>query len=421
MRNVFFLIFITTFFLINSNIYSQSTGKIMGKIVDASTGEGIPFANVLVDGTSIGAASDVDGNYVILNIPPGVYSVTASYVGYQKVTVEDASVNVGFTTTLNFNLPPGEVTLAAIVVQGERNPLIRQDLTNPTVAITSESLNNLPVDNISDVIKLQAGVVTGDDGSIHVRGGYGNEVAYTLNGLSLNDPFGNQRAVGLASNAVQEASVSTGTFSAEFGNALSGVVNYVTKEGSDKLSFSLKGYGGDYITSNTGLFNDILGAKNIDIFNRSRVEATLGGPIPITNSTRFFASGIYEDFKGTYYGYRLYNPTDSYLTPDNFRSSDPRYGDATGAYIFDPFSPNSDSLPTGDKKYVAMDPDNTLNLQFNISQKIGSLIKLKYEVVYDKEKSKTFSADPTRNDRNYLFNPDGMDGITAVELFIHWI
>lgn len=370
----------------------------MGKVVDASSGEGIPFANVLVDGTTIGAASDAEGNYVILNIPPGVYSVTASYIGYQKVTIKDITVNVSFTTSLDFKLNSGEVTLDAIVVQGERNPLIRQDLTNPTVAITSESLETLPVDNIADVIKLQAGVVTDDDGGIHVRGGYGNEVAYTLNGLSLNDPYGNQRAVGLASNAVQEASVSTGTFSAEFGNALSGVVNYVTKEGSDKISFSVRAYGGDYVTDRTELFTNL---DKIDVLNRGRVEATLGGPIPITETTRFFFSGIYEDYKGTYYAYRLYNPTDSYLTPDNFKTTDPRYGDATGPYVFNPFGPNSTGLPTGDKQYVAMDPNRTLNLQFNISQKFGSLIKLKYEFVYDKAKSRDF-------DRNYYFNPDGV-------------
>jgi outer membrane receptor protein involved in Fe transport len=399
MQRIFLLFFISTLIIFNINLtYSQSTGKIMGKIIDATTDEGIPFANVLVDGTTIGAASDVEGKFVILNIPPGVYSVTASYIGYQKVTITDVSVNVGFTTSLDFKLSPGGVTLQAIVVQGDRNPLIRQDLTNPTVAITSESLEALPVDNISDMIKLQAGVVTDDDGGIHVRGGYGNEVAYTLNGLSLNDPYGNSRAVGLASNAVQEASVSTGTFSAEFGNALSGVVNYVTKEGSDKYSFSVRAYAGDYLTSRTDLFTNL---DKFDALNRGRVEATLGGPIPITESTRFFFSGIYENFKGIYYGYRLYNPSDSYLTPDNFKSTDPRYGDATGPYVFNPFAPNSDGLPTGDKQYVAMDPSNSLNLQFNISQKFGSLLKLKYEFVFDKGKSRSFS-------RSYLFNPEGV-------------
>jgi outer membrane receptor protein involved in Fe transport len=400
-----FLLFIFAVLFFNSNLYSQSTGKIMGKILDASSGEGIPFANVIIDGTTLGAASDEEGNYVILNVPPGTYNVSASYIGYQKVTVTDVTVNVSFTTSLDFSLPVGEVTLEAVIVRGEKNPLIRQDLTNPTVAITSESLESLPVDNIADVIKLQAGVVTGDDGSIHVRGGYGNEIAYTLNGLSLNDPFGNSRAVGLASNAVQEASVSTGTFSAEFGNALSGVVNYVTKEGSDRFSFTIKAYGGDYLTSRNDLFSDMLGTKEINVLNRGRVEATIGGPIPITGSTRFFVSGIYEDYKGTYYGYRLYNPTDSYLTPDNFNSTDERYGDATNPYYFNPFDPNSNGLPTGDGQLVAMDPNNTLNLQFNISQKFSIPIKLKYELVFDKAKSKSFN--PNTNDRNYLFNPDG--------------
>ena len=399
MQKVFLLFIVTAFFLINCDpVYAQSTGKIMGKVIDATLNEGIPFANVMIDGTTLGAASDADGNYVILNIPPGKYNVTASYIGTQKVTVKGVSVNVGFTTSLNIKLSPGEVTLDAVVVQGERNPLIRQDLTNPIVAITSETLDILPVDNISDVIKLQAGVVTGDDGSIHVRGGYGNEVAYTLNGLSLNDPYGNSRAVGLASNAVQEASVSTGTFSAEFGNALSGVVNYVTKEGPSDYTFSLRAYGGDYVTSRTNLFTNL---DKVDALNRGRVEGTFGGPIPITESTRFFFSGIYENFKGSYYGYRLYNPSDSYLTPDNFKGSDERYGDATGAYVFNPFNKNSTGLPTGDKQYVAMDPNNTLNLQFNISQKLTPVLKLKYEIVYDKAKSKSF-------DRSYLFNPDGV-------------
>ena len=173
MQKAFLLLIIfSAFFLINSKpIYSQSTGKIMGQVNDAETGDPVPFANVLVEGTTLGAASDIEGNYVILNIPPGRYNVTASYIGYQKITVSDVSVNVGFTSRIDFKLPSGEVSLEAIVVQGERNPLIRQDLTNPTVAITSESLDILPVDNISDVIKLQAGVVTGSGGDLHFRGG----------------------------------------------------------------------------------------------------------------------------------------------------------------------------------------------------------------------------------------------------------
>lgn len=405
MQKFFLLFIIIAFsFTISDSIFAQSTGKIMGKVIDITLDEGIPFANVMIDGTNIGAASDIEGNFVILNVPPGNYDITASYMGYQKVTIKDANVSVGFTTTLEFKLSPGEISLDAVIVFGEKNPLIRQDLTNPTVSITSESLDILPVDNISDVIRLQAGVVAGDDGKLHVRGGHSNEVAYTLNGLSLNDPYGNTSPITLASNAVQEASVSTGTFGAEFGNALSGVVNYVTKEGGNSLTYSAKASLGDFVTPQTDLYENI---DHLDALNRVRIEGTFGGPIPISSSTRFFFSGVYEDFKGSYYGTRLYNPTDSYLTPDNFNSTDPRYGDATGAYQFNPFGPNSNGLPTGDGEYVAMNPRDGLNLQFNVSQKFGTLVKLKYEFVYNKAKSRTFSALSANDGRNYLFNPDG--------------
>ncbi|MDP4192160.1 MAG: TonB-dependent receptor, partial [Bacteroidota bacterium] len=369
----------------------------MGKIVDKNTGEPVSFANIVVEGTSLGAASDEEGKYVILNIAPGVYNVTASYIGYQKTTVKEVRVNVGFTTKLDVELTSGEITLGAVVVQGERNPLIRQDLTNPTVAITAESIDVLPVDNISDVIKLQAGVVTGDDGTLHVRGGYGNEVAYSINGLSMNDPYGNTRSVGVATNAVQEVSVSTGTFSAEFGNALSGVVNYVTKEGGDKYTFSLRGYAGDYISNRTDLYKNL---EKIDPLHRSRVEATLGGPVPLASGTNFFASGIYENFKGAYYGTRLYNPSDSYLSRDNFRTSDPRHGSADSSYVFNPYKKGSNELPTGNGEVVALDPDENWNIQANLSHKFGTLLKAKYEVVYNGAKSKD-------GDLSYKFNPDG--------------
>lgn len=406
MKKNLFTISITLLILINSNVLAQSTGKIMGKVTDQATGEGIPFANVFIEGASVGAASDIDGNYVILNLKPDVYTVTASYIGYQKVTRTEVRVNVGFTTSLDFALPSGSVEMEAVIVQGERNPLIRQDLTNPTVAINSETLDILPVDNISDVVKLQAGVVQGDDGALHVRGGRSNEVAYQINGLSINDPYGNSKAVGVATNAVQEVSVSTGTFSAEFGNALSGVVNYVTKEGGDKYSFSLRGYSGEYISSHDNLFNNI---DDIDPFNRKRVEATIGGKIPISDKTKFFISGIYTSSKGLYYGKRIYNPSDSYLTAEAFPTADPRHGGANSPYYFNPFSPNSNGLPTGDGALVAMDPSNSWNIQANISHNFGSLIKLKYEIVLDNAQSSSFA--PGYNlsrGRRYLFNPDGL-------------
>lgn len=407
MKKKYVLPFLTFLILFSTTtLFAQSTGKIMGKVIDQATGEGIPFANVFIEGTSSGAASDIDGNYVILNVSPDVYTVTASYIGYQKVTRTEVRVNVGFTTAIDFELPSGAIEMEAVVVQGERNPLIRQDLTNPTVAINSETLDVLPIDNISEVIQLQAGVVKADDGALHVRGGRSNEISYQINGLSINDPYGNSRAVGVATNAVQEVSVSTGTFSAEFGNALSGVVNYVTKEGGDNFSFSLRGYAGEYLSSRDNLFDNI---DDIDPLNRKRTEVTFGGRLPFSENTKFFVSGIWTDHQGLYYGRRLYNTTDSYLTGEAFRDEDPRQSGANAPYYFNPYAKDGNGLPTGDSSWVAMDPSQSWNIQANISHNFGSLIKLKYEIVVDNAQSSSFGPgyDLTRG-RAYLYNPDGL-------------
>ncbi|MBU1680873.1 MAG: TonB-dependent receptor [Bacteroidetes bacterium] len=409
------LVIMSSFFY--SSLFAGNTGKISGRVTDLETGEPLPFANVFIDGTSQGAAADIDGYYTILNIPPGVYSVTASIVGFQKKTIIDVRVNIDFTTRLNFELNLGSIEMEAVIVQGERNPLIRQDLTNPQFAITSEQIDELPVDQISDLIKLQAGIVVGDDGEIHIRGGYANETAYTLNGISLNDPYGNRSSVGLATNAVQEVSVSSGTFTAEYGNALSGVVNYVTKEGSNKITFSLRGYSGDYLTNNTDLYFNM---DDIDPLNRGRLEATLGGPIPETNNkVKVFFSSVYENFKGSYYGIRLYNPTDSYLSREAFQTGDARKATSTLPYYFNPYSANSDGTPTGDGKVVAMNPSTSFNIQGNIIYNISSLLKIKYEAVYDKSNSKNYSF-------QWKFNPDGVgtnysDGLIQTLDFTHTV
>lgn len=397
MKKIFtgFLLILSIFVL---NSFAGNTGKIAGKVIDSDTKEPIPFANVIIDGTSLGAATNLSGEFVILNVPPGVYTVTASVVGYTKKSFRDVRVNVDFTTRLEFTLSQGSIDLPSIVVQGERNPLIRQDLTNPVASITNEAIDELPVDQINDVIKLQAGVVVGNDGDIHIRGGLGNEIAFNLNGVTLNDPYGNRRSVGIATNAVQEVSVSSGTFSAEYGNALSGVVNYVTKEGPQRYTASIKAYGGDYLSSRKELFTNI---DEVDPFNRSRTEVTLGGPFPfLPNNFSFFLSSVYENFKGSLYGVRSYNPTDSYIERNNFRSSDSRYGASTLNYFFNPYSKDSLGLPTGDGAIVPMNWSKSFNIQSNLVYKPLATLKFRYELVLDNGKSQDY-------ERAYKFNPDG--------------
>lgn len=389
-------------FILPLTLFAGSTGKIAGRVIDAETGQGIPFANVLIEGTTMGAATDVNGEYVILNVPPGVYTLVASIVGYQRMRVTDVRVSVDFTTPLDFRLKPGDIQLAAVEVRGESNPLIRQDLTNPVTSVTAQDIRELPVNEIAQVVGLQAGVTVGDDGSIHIRGGRSNEILYTLNGISVNDPYENTRAVGLATNAVQEVSVSTGTFSAEYGNALSGVVNYVTKEGGPRFTGSIRAYTGDYVSNHKDLFMNI---EKVDPLNTSRLELTLGGPIPVfpRNRLSFYASSVVQRDLGYLYGVRLYNPTDSYLSRESFPASDPRAGSASAPWYFGPLvHPDTDLVggPTGDGALVSLNPSTSYNVQGNVSFQITPTVKVKYEVVYDRAWWRDYL-------RAYTYNPDG--------------
>ncbi len=371
--------------------FAGTTGKISGVVRDQKTSEPLPGVNVVVDGTSLGASTDIDGRYTILNVPPGRHKLVASFIGYRRFEISNVSVSVDFTTTLDILLTEGSVELDAVVVQAERSPLIRQDLTNPVASITSENIDALPVLEISEVIGLQAGVVVDDDGSIHIRGGLGNEIVYTLNGVSINNPYGNARSVGVATNAVQEVSVSSGTFNAEYGGALSGVVNYITKEGGPQWNGSMKYLAGDYASDRSSLFYDI-GSFNLGTV--SRFEASVGGPI-VSEDLTMFASGVYNWDRGWLTGERLYTPEDSYLSRENFPSDDPRRGSSSDPYYFGPLRHDTldqVGLPYGTEYFnanggsyekVALNWTKAWNVQANLNYRMSPEMKLRYEFVYD--------------------------------------
>ncbi|HEX9615338.1 MAG TPA: carboxypeptidase-like regulatory domain-containing protein, partial [Bacteroidota bacterium] len=386
-------------------VYAGSTGKIAGRVIDVKTKDPLPGANVIVEGTSLGSASDADGRYVILNVPPGTYVVTASFLGYSRTQVRDVRVSTDFTTTLDFALEEGDIELDVVVVQGERSPLIRKDLTNPVASISAETIDELPVTEISEVIGLQAGITVDDDGTIHVRGGYGNELAYTLNGLNINNPYGNTRSVGLATNAVREVSVSSGTFSAEYGTALSGVVNYVTKEGGRSISGGFKYLTGDHISSHKDLFTNI---NDVNFSNVYRVEVSLGGPVPLIEGLNFYTSGVYNYFGGSLYATRLYRPEDSYLSREAFPTGDPRNGSSSDPYYFGPFLHADTDLvggPSGDGAIVPLNWSRSFNIQGNLSYSFTPEMKLKYEIVVTDDRRPSGSGDSDPFDNRY--KPDG--------------
>lgn len=375
-------------FLLSTTLLAGTTGKIAGTITDAETGEGLPGANVQLEGTNLGAATDIDGNYTILQVPPGLYTVKISFIGYQTVKIKDVRINVDFTTRVEHALKPSAVEMEAVEVVGERNPLVREDLTNTLVAVTADQIEALPVDQIRDVISLQAGIVEDNDGALHIRGGRSNEIAYQVNGISINNPFSNTQGVGIATNAVEEVSVSTGTFSAEYGNALSGVVNFVTKDGGPSYHGSLRYYTGDNFSSKDNVFYNI---NSIDIFNNQRFEWTLSGPIPLfSNNLTFFTSGVFQDDKGHLSGMRVYNRNEIlFIAGDNF--------------IIDPFGASgAPGQADGNREIVPMVTSQNLNVTGKLTWKPFTKLKLTYDLVLGD--GEFYS----RSDfRAFRFNPDG--------------
>jgi outer membrane receptor protein involved in Fe transport len=385
MRNILSLA-LTLFFslLIFTSLFSGTTGKIAGRVTDADTKDGLPGVNVVIEGTTLGAATDVDGHYVILNIPPGLYVVRFSYIGYQAIRVSEVRVNVDFTTRLDRALKPGTIELGVVEVQGERNPLVREDLTNTQVAVTAEVIDQLPVDQISDVVRLQAGVVQDNDGALHIRGGRSNEIAYQINGISINNPFNSLQAVGIATNAVQEVSISAGTFSAEYGNALSGVINYVTKDGGPQYSGSFRFWTGDNFSSRNDVFFNI---DDIDLLNNNRAEWTLGGPVPLLGrNLTFFSSGVRQNNKGHLYGIRVYEPEDILQIVND-------------SFVIDPLG---DGRASGDRTIVPMVTRESLNLTGKLTWSPSPSMKFTYDLVLDD--GERFSSSYFRR---FRFNPDG--------------
>ena len=209
-----------------STLSAQTAGKISGTVKDRASGEPLVGANVSVVGTKLGATSDIEGGYFILNVPPGNYNVQASLVGYGKVLEEGVIVNTGRTTTVNYRLTATAIEQEAVVVQAVR-PDVERDKTSTSTIMRAEDVAALAgMRDVNDVIGLAADITDG-----HFRGGRANEEYYTLQGMGIVNPLDASAAFRPIMSAVEEIEVVTSGFGAQYGNAQSGVVNITMKEG----------------------------------------------------------------------------------------------------------------------------------------------------------------------------------------------
>ena len=251
--------------------WAQNTGKLAGVVTDASTGDPLPGANVVLEGTQMGTITDADGNYFILGVPVGTYDIQASFVGYQGQTVTDVEITSGLTRELNFSLSPG-LELEEIVVQYER-PIIQRDAVGASRVVTAEDIQNLPVRGVAGLAQLQGGVVGEEtSGDLYIRGGREEEVQYYIDGVKAIG------LVGVPQSAIQEQEMLIGTIPARYGDAMSGIISITTKSGVGSRFFgSLEG-----ITS-----------EALDGYGYNLGSLSLGGPI-LGNKLSFFVSGEYE-------------------------------------------------------------------------------------------------------------------------------
>ncbi|MDZ7260658.1 MAG: TonB-dependent receptor, partial [candidate division KSB1 bacterium] len=154
-----------------------------GKVTAAGTGEPLPGVNVVLEGTDRGAATDTEGDFVILGVKPGKYTLVVRMIGYEAQRIEEVSVSVNRTAIVNIRLQETVLEGQEVVVTAER-VAIKKDQTSSIKNVSSEQIQALPVETLSDVIEMQTGVVEG-----HFRGGRLTEVAYLVDGMQVKEAF----------------------------------------------------------------------------------------------------------------------------------------------------------------------------------------------------------------------------------------
>ncbi|MGQ9853366.1 MAG: TonB-dependent receptor, partial [Candidatus Oleimicrobiaceae bacterium] len=213
-----------------------TTGTLSGTVVDKASRAPLAGVNVTLVGTKMGAATDSNGHFVIYHVPAGVYSVRVSMIGYAPYELRSVRIIMDLKTEVAVELEPQVLDLGQTIVAVAERPLIQRDVTASTHMVAGSKLDDLPVDSFRDLVTLQPGVTA--DG--HIRGGRETEVLYLVDGLPIQDAMTGGQSSDLPNASVVELTVQTGGFNAEYGNAMSGIVNVVTKSVGQEFQLLLR-------------------------------------------------------------------------------------------------------------------------------------------------------------------------------------
>lgn len=264
--------------LYSGNSYSQSTGSIGGSVVDAKDNSPLIGATVKLAGYNIGAVTDDNGNFIILNVDVGTYTVEASYIGYDTKKMTGVKVSVDQRTKLTFDLTvTGGIVTDVIIIEAERKGI---DVEQSGRIIDDQQIKNSGTRGVNNIVSKTAGVIQDErGGSINIRGGRSNESIVIVDGVETTNPLDGSSRAFVPNSLMQEISVLTGGFGAEYGNVLSGVINVSTKSGSDKYTGSVEAITDEF----SGRWLDAP-IQGYNLYN-----VTFGGPlIPTKKLARVF-------------------------------------------------------------------------------------------------------------------------------------
>jgi len=307
-----FIIFIALV-LVSSTVYSQTTGSIGGTITDASEKGPLVGATVKIVGSNMGAITDENGEFTILNVDVGLYTIEASYIGYDSKRMSNIKVSVDQRTKVAIQLSvTGELRTDVIVIEAERKGI---DVDQSGRLVTQESIDNAGLRGINNIVSKTAGVITDERGaSINIRGGRSTENLIIVDGISTTNPLDGSSSAFVPNSLMEEVSVLTGGFGAEYGNALSGVINITTKRGTDKYSGSVEAitdvFAGDWMKTVSQGYN---------LYNVS-----LGGPViptkGLANVINFFGAVERQFLKSYQFSWIADKLFPNKITPNNGQS-----------------------------------------------------------------------------------------------------
>ena len=299
--------------------FSGTDGTVRGKVLDVE-GNVLPGAQVYIAEVGVGTMTDVDGNYVLLNLQVGTYDVTVSMIGFATQVIQDVEVMMDQTVWLNFSMRVEAIEGEVIHVSAQKE-LVEKGSTSKKVTVNKEAIEALPIRDVADLYSLQSGVVKVESGmrggipdheergleEVHVRGGRSGEIAYMIDGLYIRNPIFGGIGNGTRLNifAVKEFDWQPGGFNAEYGDAMSAVSNMHTNRGGNEFQYKFK-----YETSLVGA---ALGSRYDELRGLNDLSLGFGGKLPLTDRINYWVSGQHtdkENYRVLEFDDIVYDPSD---------------------------------------------------------------------------------------------------------------